>query len=271
MLAATRVRRRDAGAPGVRDALRARTELPAPGAPPPETADQADAFKCPICQRGWPAAPMIICISCHSKMNNNIVAIMRLYRKLSVMPRRGAKDLNAGLGNAGFESRSPANDDAIVLRDPRSEVGSVLTTFHAWAEYIRDERNLVAGTAILSVEREGRVILTNLPWISRDVHVFDMSGEMFNLHRSIRAAMGDTSPRRPYKDPTLPVLISTKAIAARYGVPVASIRRWASVAQWTPYGNSRVRRWDDRQVQQTYRERQAKAAQEARQTGTDQA
>jgi hypothetical protein len=51
------------------------------------------------------------------------------------------------------------------------------------------------------------------------------------------------------------VLLDTAAVAVHYGVAVGTVRYWASVDHWHPYGSRRKRQWNLWDAQASYERR----------------
>lgn len=117
--------------------------------------------------------------------------------------------------SGGFESASPANDDVIVMLDPRSSavgVGRVHTgpedtenpllsapaVLGGWALMVWEERTPSslrnAGTRPVTVRDAVTELLTSLGWICAQEWVHDLSDEVHRLNRQLRAATGDAPP-----------------------------------------------------------------------------
>lgn len=51
------------------------------------------------------------------------------------------------------------------------------------------------------------------------------------------------------------VLLDTEAVAVHMGVPPGTIRYWASVDHWRPYGTRRKRQWNLWDAEDSYKRR----------------
>lgn len=110
------------------------------------TLDQgADRPTCTACDRRTALRGGLLCPGCRRRLLDNLDELARGYPRLDATP--GTSGIDAGRRPAGFESRSPARDDVLVLTDRRRQAHdpdeqanaqSLPRTLAHWADQAHD-------------------------------------------------------------------------------------------------------------------------------------
>lgn len=114
-----------------------------------------------------------------------------------------------GRRGPGFGSRSPANDQAIVLTDSRTTwtedtpTHSPLVVVESWARMVREDVGEKPPDGPATVTGEVALLIRRLDFITRQPWVQDMWKELKEVRISLRAFNGDRKPLPVGRCPTL--------------------------------------------------------------------
>ena len=109
----------------------------------------------------------------------------------------------------GFGSRSPANDETIVLTDPRTTwteqtpVHNPLVVVESWARMVREDVGEAPPDGLATVTGEVALLVRRLDFITRQPWVDDFWKELKEVRRSLREFNGEHKPLPVGKCPTL--------------------------------------------------------------------
>lgn len=123
----------------------------------------------------------------------------------------------------GFGSRSPANDQAIVLTDPRTTwteetpVHNPLTVVESWARMVREDVGEKPPEGRATLSGEAALLIRRLDFITRQEWVDEMWRELREVRASLRQFNGQHKPR---KVGTCTVMVDRGGIFAECGTPL---------------------------------------------------
>lgn len=141
---------------------------------------------------GW-----LLCGACVNRLAWMLHDIPDLFAMLDDVIEPGATGLDPTPRAPGFDSKSPARDDVIVLRDNRTtavddgDPHSVIELLASWADNVRDDLGHEPAGQPVTVAGEARLLSANLGWIVAQSWVSDFAEEITELHRTLRRVTGD--------------------------------------------------------------------------------
>lgn len=165
----------------------------------------------------------VTCDRCADLIRECLDEIVRLYAVLNedeaflpvVQPgaRRGP----------GFASRSPANDQAIVLTDSRTTwteetpVHNPLIVVESWARMVREDVGEKPPEGRATLAGEAALLIRRLDWITRQSWVDEMWRELREVRGSLREFNGQHKPR---KVGTCTVMVDRDGTIVECGTPL---------------------------------------------------
>lgn len=169
-------------------------------------------IQCVTCTKTPPrqATPgYVTCNRCADLIRECLDDIVQLYAtvtKVSALLPVVAPGARRG---PGFASRSPANDQAIVLTDPRTTwteetpVHNPLTVVESWARMVREDVGEKPPDGPATITGEVALLIRRLDWITRQGWVDEMWKELKEARANLRDFNGQHKPLPIGKCPTL--------------------------------------------------------------------
>ena len=116
-------------------------------------------------------------------------------------PGSAPEDTNQTRHRRGIDPAAPVRLEVIALLDKRTQARTpddltpVLAVLTAWAQLIRDERQLDKPTKPDTITSTSDLIHRHLPWLATQDFISDLAHELRQIKTALHSAIGDHAPR----------------------------------------------------------------------------
>lgn len=148
-----------------------------------------------------PKTGTLICQGHHHWLTNTLDDIQTTTALLPYFIEPGSTpDQNTRYAR-GIDPAAPIRLEVVALWDRRTiaqnpdDLTPVLAILEAWAQLIRDERNLQTPKTPDTILSTTSLIHTHLDWLTTQTHITDLAHELRQIKTALHSAIGDHAPK----------------------------------------------------------------------------
>lgn len=149
-----------------------------------------------------PTPGTLICQGHHQWLTHTLEDIQTTTALLPYFLQPGSTpETNETIHRRGIDPAAPIRLEVVALLDKRTttrtpdDLTPVLAILTAWAELIRDTRNLRKPTHPDTITSTTNLIHTNLDWLAAQDFITDLAHELRQIKTALHSAIGDHAPR----------------------------------------------------------------------------
>jgi hypothetical protein len=156
----------------------------------------------PHAQPKTPTPGTLLCPGHHKWLTHTLEDIAQTTTLLPYFIEPGSTpETNETRHKRGIDPAAPIRLEIVALLDHRTttrtpdDLTPVLAILTAWAQLIREEKNLTKPKTPDTITTTTNLIHTHLPWITTQDFITDLAHELRQIKTALHSAIGDHAPR----------------------------------------------------------------------------
>jgi hypothetical protein len=156
----------------------------------------------PHAQPKTPTTGTLLCPGHHKWLTHTLEDIAQTTTLLPYFIEPGSTpETNETRHKRGIDPAAPIRLEIVALLDHRTttrtpdDLTPVLAILTAWAQLIREEKNLTKPKTPDTITTTTNLIHTHLPWITTQDFITDLAHELRQIKTALHSAIGDHAPR----------------------------------------------------------------------------